>query len=153
MTWMRRRLRLAVIAWLVCQVAAVSAVPLRDCCQDHQRPKAVEPGCHGKAAPAHAAHASHGAPAQCPMKAANGTACPMHRSPAPASGKTCVMKGTCETQVAMLASLFFVPGVVPEIVELDTPDGLNASLGAPISPEPGRPFAPDPPPPRADLAI
>jgi hypothetical protein len=62
---LRSRLRGLAVTWLLLQVAWVTALVPRDCCAAH-RPAAK--GCHESVSATH-----------CPMRAADGTPCPMHR--------------------------------------------------------------------------
>ena len=70
MTIIRRRLRLWVAAWLVFQVASLSALVPRDCCAAHR------PAASGKTPSCHEKHRGH---ATARLRAASGTPCPMHR--------------------------------------------------------------------------
>ena len=69
MTIIRRRLRLWVTAWLVFQVASLSALVPRDCCAAHRPPAS------GKDAELPRKHRGHALP---DARAASGTPCPMH---------------------------------------------------------------------------
>ena len=65
----RSALRLWVTIWLVVQVASLTALVPRDCCAAHSSAaRAAKPGCHEQVAAT-----------QCPMRATDGTPCPMHR--------------------------------------------------------------------------
>jgi hypothetical protein len=70
----RRRLRTAVIAWMLFQVVSLSALVPRDCCDAH-RPAAQAERCHETAESSY-----------CPMRA-QGRNCPMHAA-APAAPET-----------------------------------------------------------------
>ena len=69
MKGLRRRLRLAVIAWLSFQVVSLSALVPLDCCDAHRPTDVVRAeNCHERADSPY-----------CPMRARNGQACPMHQ--------------------------------------------------------------------------
>ena len=150
MTTFRRHPRLWVTAWLVFQVASLSALVPRNCCAAHQ-PAAVK-----------TEHSSHDSAAatDCPMLAADGTACPMHRghgnhrergessSHEGPSGE-CSIRGRCDGPMASLLALLSNQGVLPEPVA-GLPDVESYSV-SPALPESvvSRLASPDPPPPRA----
>ena len=144
MTTVRRRLRLWAAAWLLCHAASLFALVPRDCCAAH-RPAArqADHGCHEKAAATHY-----------PMRAANGTSCPMHRSSQSDrdedSNRACAMRGTCDDPIAAMVALLSHCGVLTNSIETISPD-LHVSAAAIRTGEPaiGRLPSPDPPPPRA----
>jgi len=171
----RRRLRLAVAAWLAFQVVSLSALVPRDCCAAHHPAKAdrVE-RCHERADSAY-----------CPMRS-QGRNCPMHPQVAaeppaddhahhgdgahhqaveadaagdhashtaakPESSPTeqCTLGGTCNAPMTALAVILSNHGVVPA----STPLPANAERAlAPLNRDEhltSRLAAPDSPPPRA----
>ena len=69
----RRRLRLAVAAWLLFQVVSLSALVPRDCCDAHHAAAAEAERCHERADSPY-----------CPMRS-QGRSCPMHP---PGPGRT-----------------------------------------------------------------
>lgn len=142
MTTIRAGLRHWVTAWLVFQVASLSALVPRACCVAHRPAVAVTPhSCHESAA------------AQpCPMPAADGTPCPMHRGQGDAGEKPatqCSMRGMCDGPVAALFALLSTYGVPAERFEMAA--AFHTSSAALDSRESltSRLASPDPPPPRA----
>jgi hypothetical protein len=143
MTSLRRRLRLLTATWLIFQAASLSALVPRDCCAAH-RPAAIgsDQRCH-----------ENTAAEQCPMRAANGTPCPMHRGghthTSEKSPDSCAIRGTCEGPMAALFAQLSNHGVLPGSFTM-VPDvhatSLNAGTRESLL---GRLASPDPPPPRA----
>ena len=146
MTMIRRRLRLLVAAWLVFQVAAVSPLLSGACCVAHQpAPRGDGHGCHESAGPA-----------PCPMAAADGMPCPMHRGHHGTAGETgetrnarCSMRGTCGGPLAALLALLSNHGIpsdsfvtLPDLRPTPAPDSTRERLASRLA-------SPDPPPPRA----
>lgn len=128
MTFFRRRLIAWSVAWLVCQVATLSAFLPPHCCAAHEH--AAEAVCHDEA------------PAEgevCPMHAADGATCPMHQTakaptdphaghmghePPPAtedamadvtatSQNDCYMRGICDVPAVALSLLLSAPAILP----------------------------------------
>jgi hypothetical protein len=141
-------MRLVAIAWLLCQVASLSAFVPEDCCPAHTAVAAAKhhadaaPPCHEEVAPAPEPEPG----TDCPMHHGEGAACPMHGSP---TGMCCGMSNGCEGPNRPLASLFSFVGVI---------DAPVSSIGAPASapiivdhPAPllCRLVSPDAPPPKA----
>jgi hypothetical protein len=120
MTIVRRHLRLFVAAWLVFQVASLSALVPRECCLAH---KPVATDGHGKAC---------------------------HEAvPAPDNGKRCSLRGTCDGPMAALFALLSNHGVLtdsiavaPDLHPGAPPIQIRESLVSRLP-------SPDPPPPRA----
>ena len=152
MAFIRRRLRLAVTAWLVVQVALLSALVPRDCCAAHQAASQNERSCHEEK------------PAEyCPMRGADGTPCPMHRggragpdehaadhNPSdrePAS--QCSIRGTCSGPGAALFALLSNHGVLPDAFEVFPDFDAHATGIRADASLIGRLASPDPPPPRS----
>jgi len=121
----RRIWRLAAGAWLTLQVAGVFVAPMAICS-------------------AHDGAAAH--QAKCCPGVAPGQLCPMHH--AREGGRTCVMRGTCHSDAALL-SVFTVAGIpARRAVAVDlrpTNDRIDPLAAAPIA----RVDVPDSPPPRA----
>lgn len=120
MTTIRAGLRLWVTAWLVFQVASLSALVPRACCAAHRPPpSATEHMCHEAAAPVEQPDAK------------------------------CSMRGMCEGPMAALLALLSNYGVPADPFEM-SPDLLAgpAAIHARESLI-GRLASPDPPPPRA----
>jgi hypothetical protein len=164
MSVIRRRLRIAVAAWLLFQVVSLSALVPRDCCDAH---RISTERCHESAESAY-----------CPMRS-QGRNCPMHQ-PAPVqdghadhadpvasehaahaaavpatheshddSRARCTIGGSCSAPATALAVILSSHGVVPPGVPV--PANLDSAV-APAVPDEhliSRLAAPDSPPPRA----
>jgi len=170
----RRRLRLAVAAWLLFQVVSLSALVPRDCCDAHHAAAAERTRCHERADSPY-----------CPMRS-QGRNCPMHpqvpaaqpadshahhadgghhqaaAEPAPAdhaphapavpespSSDHCTVGGTCSAPANALAVILSNHGVVPAATLLP---GNADRAPAPLHLDEhltSRLVAPDSPPPRA----
>ena len=172
----RRRLRLAVAAWLFFQAVSLSALVPRDCCAAHHSARADRgEGCHeradsaycpmrsqGRNCPMHPqvaaaieteSHADHDGPAHHqatePDPAASGHA--SHPTAAPATAPTgeCALGGTCTAPMTALAVILSNHGVVPASTLL--PANANRAPAPPDHHEHliSRLIAPDSPPPRA----
>jgi hypothetical protein len=138
MSTLRRSSRVITVAWLVCQVAWLTALVPRDCCAAH---RAAEEGCHEAMAAPH-----------CPMRSADGTACPMHRERSqpetPIRSSDCRISGACDGPLAALVlssgygTLAQPPALIPD-------SGVRGVTSAVHRDIPGRLQPPDPPPPRA----
>jgi hypothetical protein len=143
MTSLRRRLRFWAVAWLILQAAPLMALVPRDCCAAHRPAANVKaPSCHEKIAAV-----------MCPMRAADGTPCPMHRGSQndaeQGSRKKCSVRGTCAGPMAALFRLMSVPGILDgSFIVLP---GIHAGSVATVSQESliTRLTPPDPLPPRA----
>jgi hypothetical protein len=169
MKGLRRRLRLAVTAWLLFQVVSLSALVPLDCCDAHGPADASRAeNCHERADSPY-----------CPMRAKSGKACPMHQqaefddphadhrqtageehvshrpaqreqaSAADSSNDHCSVGGTCSAPMTALAVILSNHGVVP--AEVQVPENAARVL---VSHNPdehltSRQAAPDSPPPRA----
>ena len=130
MTALRHRLHLCVAAWLILQVAALSAFVPQDCCATHKAQH--EKNHQSMGGHAHAEHGEH------------------HAAPkSPAQG--CVMKGTCQGPMSAILAILSNQGVPPSGAFRVAPDDLSSTLAAVIVREhiPSLLAAPDPPPPRA----
>jgi hypothetical protein len=126
MRGVRRRLRVAVTAWLLFQVVSLSALVPLDCCDAHKPASAVRgERCHESADSPH-----------CPLRAKTGRACPMHQqAQAPENdghrvhaqlrqpvadehashdpSDQCAMGGTCSAPMTALAVILASHGIVP----------------------------------------
>ena len=143
MTSLRRHLQLWVATWLVFQVASLSALVPLDCCAAH-RPAAgdKEPSCHERTAATH-----------CPMRAAGGAPCPMHRGghsdAAEKPSNECLMRGTCDGPMAAVFALLSNHGVLTDSFAM-LPDRQGHYLTAHARENLiSRLASLDPPPPRA----
>jgi hypothetical protein len=135
-TAIRRRIRTVAFAWLLCQVASLSAFVPEICCISH----AEEAAAKEKAAACHESPA----PEQAPK---DGDACPMHHGTS--SHDCCVMTNACDGPGTHLASLFSYIGV-PETPA--SPSHLLESIAAfqpPSEPVLSQRSIPDAPPPKA----
>jgi hypothetical protein len=101
MMFLRRHLRFAAVAWLLCQVASLSAFGPQNCCLAHRMTDGAAPECH---------RIDDGT---CPMHAADGKACPAHASD-DGDERPCVIRATCDRPAVALASLFSVNGILAE---------------------------------------
>ena len=144
----RARLRLWATLWLICQAASLAAFVPRDCCADH-RP--VQPAPAPEAESAHCHEPPPAAETHCPMRAADGTPCPMHRGHGhqqqPAGDTDCALRGACGGPMTALVRLLSNHGILPE----------SSAIGAPVAQRTLPPAderlvsrldAPDSPPPR-----
>jgi hypothetical protein len=141
MSALRGRLRLYVVAWLVFQVAMLSALVPRDCCSAH-RPaaEAGDASCHETAAVAD----------HCTVAAADAAHCPSGPGEAPQPSETgCSMRGVCNAPMAVVSSLLSNYGAVTESVTLSFPAGVARQPGSPAERPIGLRPDPDPLPPRA----
>jgi hypothetical protein len=144
MTAFRRHLRLWAAAWIVFQATSLSALVPLNACAARLLPATTEqePSCHTKAVPA-----------PCPMRAANGVPCPMHRGTVHDADQTsrdaCSMRGTCDPPVAALFALLSNHGVLTPSSET-LPDLSRGMVSPHADVNPVSLFAsPDSPPPRA----
>lgn len=141
MTTIRRGLRLWVSAWLVVQAASMAALVPRECCAAHRAAAIEKPrSCHLPVAAT-----------QCPMRAADGTPCPMHREGHSDEHSTvrCTMRSTCSGPMAALLASLSHQGVLtarflllPDLQVTAAAPSPRESLISPLLP-------PDSPPPRA----
>ena len=134
MTAIRRRIRAVTFAWLLCQVASLSAFVPEQCCVSHAAQaaaKAKAAACHEEAAPP--------APKE-------GDACPMHHEST--SHDCCKMSNACDGPGSHLLTLFANVGLLespaPSSVTLDS---IAIELAAP-APLLHRLVTPDAPPPK-----
>lgn len=141
MKTIRYRVRAVVFAWLLCQVASLSAFAPDNCCISHvQEQAAKDEACHEgepvKPEP----------PDTCPMQHGDGAACPMHSSK-PAD--RCSMTNACAGPGAHLVSLFAYLGAieapVSAVVNLDSTPAIMPASTSPLF----RVSRPASPPPKA----
>jgi hypothetical protein len=133
MTALRRRVRAVAFAWLLCQVASLSAFVPEQCCVSH----AAEAEAKQKA------EACHEAP---PAEPKEGDACPMHHGTK--SHDCCVMTNACDGPGTHLASLFSYIGVIESPATSSTVLASAAAFIAPPAPPLYRRSTPDAPPPK-----
>ena len=141
MTTIRRRLRFWVAAWLIFQVASLSALVPRACCVPYGAAATdQEPNCHQNSGASH-----------CPVRTADGTLCPMHQSGHHGAEEQpsdrCSMRATCDGPVAAMFALLSNYGVLshsfliaPDAhagsLSLQTRENLISRLAPPHSPPP-----------------
>lgn len=134
MTAIRRRVRAVAFAWLLCQVASLSAFVPDQCCISH----AAEAAAKVKAA---ACHEEATAPAP-----KEGDACPLHE------GRTthdcCAITNACDGPGAQLLSLFAFVSTVDEPAGSSTILESTPSFVPPAPPLLSRLSLPDAPPPK-----
>ena len=115
---LRRYIRLLVIAWLACQVAALSAFAPASCCPAHERTVDAATECESGVCPMHSSPDAQVATApECPMHASNG-----------APSTPCVMRGLCNGPAVALSMLLFVPGVLTPTTAL-----VGAHVSSPMA--------------------
>ena len=140
-------MHLVAIAWLLCQVASLSAFMPEDCCATHTAISAAKhaaetPECHEtEAAPAPEPEPG----AACPMHQESGAACPMHGSP---TDECCGISNGCDGPNRPLAHLFSFVGIFDApTLSVNAPASSPASAQLP-SPLLHRLVSPDAPPPK-----
>lgn len=130
----RRRVRAVAFAWLLCQVASLSAFVPEQCCISH----AAEAAAKVKAT---ACHEEATAPAP-----KDGDACPLHE------GRTthdcCAITNACDGPGAQLLSLFAFVSTVDEPSGSSTTLESTSSFVPPAPPLLSRLSLPDAPPPK-----
>ena len=97
MNAIRRRIRVVTLAWLLCQVASLSAFVPEQCCVSHA----------AEAAAKEKAEACHEAPPAAPK---DGDACPMHHGSK--SHDCCKISNACDGPGSHLTTLFAYVGVL-----------------------------------------
>jgi len=147
MSALRSRARLIAMAWLLCQVASLSAFMPEDCCAKHT---AVAAETSGESDPCHETEKAPPPPPKsgddCPMNHGEGEACPMHRS---AMGDCCGMSSVCDGPNRPLANLFAFAAVLDAPpASMSAPESSPSSIDRP-APLLGRLVCPDAPPPKA----
>jgi hypothetical protein len=156
---LRLHVRSLAATWLLFQVVWVAALVPRNCCAAHQ----PEESCHESVAAT-----------ECPMRGADGQACPMHRAqnkdqrtashadhhgqpaaafdhhhPAPPVSSDCKVGGTCDGPMAALLSLLSSTSILPDSSS-SAPDAHIRPLAAAAAVNlVARIEPPDSPPPRA----
>lgn len=154
MKFRRGTIRRVAAIWLMLQMAWLTALIPRDCCGAHRPGASQEAGCH-----------SPGSAAQCPMRAADGTPCPMHSASvshathghdAPAESRLpddpparCSLRGACAGPMAALLVLLANHGVLPESTSAMPDVAVRSVVIAADDRTAGDLVPPDPPPPRA----
>ena len=135
MTAIRRRVRAVACAWLLCQVASLSAFVPEACCISHAaeaEAKAKAEACHEEAAPV--------APKE-------GAACPLHEGRK--AHDCCAITNACNGPGAQLLSLFSYVGTIDEPLVSSTVLDVTVAFTPPAPPLLHRLALPDAPPPKA----
>src|SRR5688572_14458067 len=102
----RNRVRAVAVAWLLCQVASLSAFIPENCCVSHVAEQAAKE----KNGDCHESEPAAPKPGYaCPMEHCDNGACPMHRSQ---SQDCCVMSNACDGPGAQLLTLFANIGAI-----------------------------------------
>jgi hypothetical protein len=141
MKTIRNRVRAVAFAWLLCQVASLSAFVPGNCCISHVEEQAAkDKACH------EAESVKPAPPDACPMQHGDGAACPMHNSK---SADHCAMTNACEGPGANLMSLFAYLGAieapVSAVIDLGSAPAILPASTSPLF----RVTPPDAPPPKA----
>lgn len=145
MSVLRRRLRLWVTAWLLVQVASLSAFVPRDCCA-RCRSAAEQPE-QDDHEPAPATGS--------PVRDTDEPPCPMHRNAVSQdeqkqAADECVLRGACcDGTVEAIFPLLTYQGILPESVAALPRADVRRAGRAVHERVAGRLESPDPPPPRA----
>ncbi len=138
MSALRKRLSAWSIAWLLCQVASLSALLPPGCCAAHQVAAETPEECHKTAAAD-----------QCPMHTADGQVCPMHQGASSGSRvRECAMRGTCNGPTVALGSLFSIPGILLDASDSRV-DVSSSMLLMVANRTPDTPASLDTPPPKS----
>lgn len=133
MAALRRRIRVVAFAWLLCQVASLSAFVPEQCCIAHAE----------QAAAKEKAKACHEA---APVEPKDGDACPMHHTSN--SHDCCSMSNSCDGPGSHLSTLFAYVGVLESPASTAvTIESAPATIAA-SSPLLSRLALPDAPPPK-----
>lgn len=150
MSAFRSRMHLVALAWLLCQVATLSAFVPEDCCAKHTAIAAAKhapdtPDCH-ESEDASVPEPEPESGAMCPMHHGGDAACPMHGS---SSGECCGMSNGCDGPNRPLAHLFAFVGILDgPTLSLASPDSAPATVDRP-APLLHRLVSPDAPPPKS----
>ena len=135
MNSIRRRVRAVAFAWLLCQVASLSAFVPGQCCISH----AAEAAAKVKAAACHEEAA--------PPASKEGDACPLHK------GRTthdcCAITNACDGPGAQLLTLFSYISTIDEPAASSSVLESTSAFAPPAPPLLYRLALPDAPPPKA----
>ena len=139
----RNRVRAVACAWLLCQVASLSAFMPENCCFSHAEERAAQE----KQEACHETEPVAPKPGDaCPMQHDEGAACPMHGSK---SADCCAMTNACDGPGANLVSLFAYLGAIERpvstTIDLDSAPAFISASTSPLF----RVTRPDAPPPKA----
>ena len=134
MTAIRRRVRAVAFAWLLCQVASLSAFVPQACCIAHAaeaEAKKTAEACHEETPP---------------VEPAEGAACPMHKGRA---HECCAISNACDGPGSQLLSLFSYVSTFDEPTASSTILESSAAFVPTVPPLLYRLAVPDAPPPKA----
>jgi hypothetical protein len=137
MTAIRRRVRAVAFAWLLCQVASLSAFVPEDCCVSHAAEEAAKQkaeACHEEAAPA-------------PVEPKEGDACPMHHGRS--TQDDCTISNACGGPGQQLLTLFSFNSTIDEPIASSTLLAATPAFVPSAPPLLFRHALPDAPPPKA----
>ena len=136
MTSIRRRVRVVAFAWLLCQVASLSAFVPEQCCVSHAAEEAAK----------EKAEACHEEPA--PVAPNEGDACPMHHGDDRSTHDGCAISNACDGPGAQLLGLFSFMSTIDEPVTSSTMLDSSSAFVPPAPPLLHRLALPDAPPPK-----
>jgi hypothetical protein len=135
----RRRVRAVAFAWLLCQVASLSAFVPEQCCVSHVAEAEAKKRDQAKA------EACHEAPAPEP-EPKEGDACPMHHGTQ--SHDCCAISNACDGPGTHLLTLFSFVSTIDEPGSSSLSLESTAAFVAPPPPLLHRLALPDAPPPK-----
>jgi hypothetical protein len=134
MTVIRRRVRAVAFAWLLCQVASLSAFVPEQCCISHAAEEAAKKkaaACHEEAAP---------------VTPKEGDACPLHEGRS--THDCCTISNACDGPGAQLLGLFSFVSTIDEPIVSSAILGSTTAFVPPAPPLLQRLALPDAPPPK-----
>lgn len=137
MAEIRRRVRAVAFAWLLCQVASLSAFVPGDCCVSHAAEAKAQQDVE-------ACHDTDAAPAPEPKE---GDACPMHHGAK--SHDCCAITNACDGPGTQLLTLFSFVSIVDEPIVSSTVLESSPAFVPTAPPLLSRLALPDSPPPKA----
>lgn len=132
----RRRVRVVAFAWLLCQVASLSAFVPEQCCVSHAAEEAAKEkaeACHEEAAP---------------VEPKEGDACPMHHGEGRPTHDCCVISNACDGPGAQLLGLFSFMSTIDEPIVSSVILDTTSAFVPPPPPLLSRLAIPDAPPPK-----
>jgi hypothetical protein len=135
MNAIRRRVRAVAFAWLLCQVASLSAFVPEACCVSHAAEEAAKKkteACHEDAAP---------------VEPKEGDACPMHHGRS--TGERCTISNACDGPGQQLLTLFSFISTIDEPIASSSILESTSAFVPPAPPLLFRLALPDAPPPKA----
>ncbi len=147
MQGIRARARAVAVAWLLCQVASLSAFVPEHCCISHVVEAAAKEKAAARDEACHESEPPKPEPGDaCQMDHGDGAACPMHSSK---STDGCAMSNACDGPGTHLAGLFAYLGAIERpatsTIVLDSTPAFIPASAAPLFQD----ITPDSPPPKA----